>query len=333
MGVEALLDRLTLERYLITDAPDLGVRAVRDIARFPNGLSSLSCRVDVDTETGPATWVLRAEPDFGVIPPYDIAAEAALVAKVGAAGLPVAPVVHVEPHEAAFGRRFALFGYVDGFAYHSGDPRLEADPVERDTVARRFVETLARVHQVEDHGLVGYPDGRSSALAFVAVCRQRLADTEVLPRPLLRHALDVLERRAPACERLVLLHGDYRLPNLKWRDGEIVGILDWELARIGDPAADVAFTQTVGAGPCAVEGALLDHYRDLTGFEIDDFRIAYYQLFELLKSCVIGMAGARDLLEGGSDLRLLSVAGLGATAEPIVSLLETVLDRCEVMTP
>jgi aminoglycoside phosphotransferase (APT) family kinase protein len=222
--------------------------------------------------------------------------------------------------------------YIEGEAYRSLDERLSADPELRTSVTRQFVEMLARIHQVRDHGLPGFADGPSSARAFVAVCRRRLADTEVMPRPLLRHALDVLERSAPDCERLVLLHGDYRLPNLKWRDGRIVGILDWELARVGDPAADLAFTQTVGAGPCAIENELAEYYTELTGNEIDERRIAYYQMFELLKSCIIGLAGARDLVEGGSDLRLLSVAGLGATAEGMVSVMETLLEQMGAVT-
>jgi aminoglycoside phosphotransferase (APT) family kinase protein len=331
MGVEELLDAEALTHYLATHAPGLGVRTVQAVDRFSNGLSSLSCRIQVDTETGPTTWVLRAEPDHGVIPPYDIAWEAALLRRLGAAELPVAAVVHVETDDRPLGRRFALMSYIEGEAYRSLDERLSADAELRTTVARQFVEMLARIHQVRDHGLPSFADGASSARAFVAVCRRRLADTEVMPRPLLRHALDVLDRSAPECERLVLLHGDYRLPNLKWHDGRIVGILDWELARVGDPAADLAFTQTVGAGPCAIENELADYYTELTGNRIDERRVVYYQMFELLKSCIIGLAGARDLVEGGTDLRLLSVAGLGATAEGMVSVMETLLDRLEAV--
>jgi aminoglycoside phosphotransferase (APT) family kinase protein len=333
MGVEELLDAGALEHYLTTRAPALGVCTVHAVDRFSSGLSSLSCRIEVDTETGPATWVLRAEPDHGVIPPYDIAREAELLRHLGATDLPVADVVHVETDERAFGRRFALMSYIEGEAYRSVDERLDNDAELRATVARQFVEMLARIHQVEDHGLARFADGPSSARAFVAVCRTRLADTEVMPKPLLRHALDVLDRRAPECDRLVLLHGDYRLPNLKWRDGRIVGILDWELARVGDPAADLAFSQTVGAGPCAIENELADYYTELTGNRVDQRRIVYYQMFELLKSCIIGLAGARDLVEGGSDLRLLSVAGLGATAEGVVSIMETMLENLEAVEP
>lgn len=331
MGVEELLDAEALAGYFTARAPSLGVRSVNAVDRFSSGLSSLSCRVQVVTEGGPATWVLRAEPDHGVIPPYDIGREAALLRNLHAAGLPVAEVVHVETDSAAFGRRFALMSFIEGEAYRSLDERLKDESEVREGIRRQFVETLARIHQVQDHGLPGYADGPSSARAFVAVCRRRLAETELMPRPLLRHALDVLDREAPECERLVLLHGDYRLPNLKWRDGRIVGVLDWELARVGDPAADLAFSQTVGAGPCAIENDLADYYTELTGNHVDQRRILYYQMFELLKSCIIGLAGAHDVAAGGSDLRLLSVAGLGATAEGIVSLMETLLARLEAV--
>jgi|GEM_PF-1175791 len=318
-----------LEEYLSRRAPALGTRRVNAVERFPNGLSSLSCRVEAETDNGPVTWVLRAEPEHGVIPPYDIAAECRLVERVGAAGLPVPAVLHVESDPAELGSRFALMSFVEGEGYRSADPRFETDTAIVPALGLRFVEMLARIHGVRGHGLTAHADAASAARAFVAVCRRRLAETEVLPRPLIRHALDVLDRRAPEGDKTVLLHGDYRLPNLKWRDGEIVGILDWELARVGDPASDLAFTQLVGAGPCAIEGDLADYYVELTGNVVDDRRIAYYQMLEMVKSTVIGLAGARDIVQGGSDLRLLSVAGLAASAEPVISMLETMLDRVE----
>lgn len=318
-----------LEEYLSRRAPLLRTRRVNSVERFPNGLSSLSCRVEAETDDGPVTWVLRAEPVYGVIPPYDIAAECRLVERVRAAGLPVPETLHVESDPSELGSRFALMSYIDGEGFRSADPRFATDTAIGPALGLRFVEMLARIHGVRDHGLQPHADAASAARAFVAVCRRRLADTEVLPRPLIRHALDVLDRRAPECDKTVLLHGDYRLPNLKWRNGEIVGILDWELARVGDPASDIAFTQLVGAGPCAIENELADYYVELTGNVIDERRIAYYQMLEMVKSTVIGLAGARDIMQGGDDLRLLSVAGLAASAEPVISMLETMLDRVE----
>jgi hypothetical protein len=47
----------------------------------------------------------------------------------------------------------------------------------------------------------------------------------------------------------------------------------------------------------------------------------YYQALEMAKSAIIGLAAARDLANGGSDLRLISVAGLAATGESVISML------------
>jgi len=38
----------------------------------------------------------------------------------------------------------------------------------------------------------------------------------------------------------VVLHGDYWPGNVLWRDGRLVGIIDWEEAAFGDPMADLA---------------------------------------------------------------------------------------------
>jgi aminoglycoside/choline kinase family phosphotransferase len=37
-----------------------------------------------------------------------------------------------------------------------------------------------------------------------------------------------------------VLHGDFWPGNTLWRDGRLVGVIDWEDAAIGDPLADVA---------------------------------------------------------------------------------------------
>jgi aminoglycoside phosphotransferase (APT) family kinase protein len=40
--------------------------------------------------------------------------------------------------------------------------------------------------------------------------------------------------------RRALLHGDFWPGNLLWRRGRLVGVIDWERPRLGDPAKDVA---------------------------------------------------------------------------------------------
>ncbi|HEX9135079.1 MAG TPA: aminoglycoside phosphotransferase family protein, partial [Ktedonobacteraceae bacterium] len=38
----------------------------------------------------------------------------------------------------------------------------------------------------------------------------------------------------------VLLHGDFWPGNILWKDGQLVAVIDWEDAALGDPLADVA---------------------------------------------------------------------------------------------
>jgi aminoglycoside phosphotransferase (APT) family kinase protein len=270
---------------------------------------------------------MRVEPEHGVIPPYDIAREYRLLAEVGAAGLPTPSVVHLEEDASIVGGRFILMSFVEGMIYKSMDPRLDADPELLAGIQERFVEMLARVHETPQSVLPSYTSGEESARGEVAVCRRRLQETALLPSPVLRHALDVLDEHAPPAQRIALLHGDYRLPNLMWKDGEISGVLDWELARVGDPLSDLAFTQTIGRGPCSVEGELAARYSERTGIEIDDRRLLYYRLLEMVKGTIIGLAGAYDLANGGSDLRLLSVARIAAAGQAMMGMLEQQLEE------
>ena len=40
---------------------------------------------------------------------------------------------------------------------------------------------------------------------------------------------------------MTLCWGDARLPNLIYREDEVVGVLDWEMAFLGDPEADLGW--------------------------------------------------------------------------------------------
>jgi aminoglycoside phosphotransferase (APT) family kinase protein len=217
-----------------------------------------------------------------------------------------------------------LMSFVEGEIYQSMDPRL-LDAPELPKMQEAFIETLVRIHAAKQTVLPGYASGRDAARGEVAVCRKRLLRTEMVPAPVLRHALDVLDEHAPESERFGLLHGDYRLPNLMWSGDKISGILDWELARVGDPLSDLAFTQTIGHGHCSIENDLAVRYGELAGIEIDPKKIQYYRFLEMVKGSIIGHAGAYDLANGGDDLRLMSVTTIAAAGQAMMGVLEAQL--------
>jgi aminoglycoside phosphotransferase (APT) family kinase protein len=316
-----------LEKALKDEAPQLGIDRILSVERLTTGLSSESYSVEAETAKGPIRLVMRVEPDHGVIPPYDIAREYRLLREVHEAGLPTPGVVHLEEDPSVVGGRFILMTFVEGVIYRNMDARLEADPARLASMQEQFVEMLARIHETPQSVLPNYTTGEEAARAEVAVCRHRLMRTELLPSPIIRHALDVLDEHAPPAQRLALLHGDYRLPNMMWKDDVISGVLDWELARVGDPLSDLAFTQTIGRGLCSIEGELATRYGERTGIEIDERRLVYYRLLEMVKGTIIGLAGAYDLAHGGNDLRLLSVARIAAAGQVVMGGLEAQLEE------
>ena len=59
-----------------------------------------------------------------------------------------------------------------------------------------------------------------------------------------------------------LVHGDYWPGNLLWRRGRLVGVIDWEQPRLGDPTQDVATARgdlAVLYGPAAAD-AFVEYY-------------------------------------------------------------------------
>jgi len=85
-----------------------------------------------------------------------------------------------------------------------------------------------------------------------------------------------------------LIHVDYGLHNVLVDNGKVSAILDWESARIGDPADDLAwFLQTCGGK--IDRRKVLDWYEEFTGNRVSEYRLAYHDVwgcFKILVSCV-----------------------------------------------
>lgn len=297
-----------LEQALQKGAPELQVQRIRSVERLTGGLSSQNFFVTADTDGGPEKWVMRVEPKHGIITPYSMEREYNLLRAVAEAGVPVPRALYLEKDTSIMDGAFILMTLVKGETYSQDDPRLHADPVLKKSVQRQFIEALAHLHSISQDVIPNYASGIEAVRAQVAIYRTRLERAEQIPCPVFRHALDVLERGAPRAQRICLLHGDYRLPNLMFHEGKLQAILDWELARVGDPLTDIAFTQTTGVGICAIEGELAEYYTELTGITIGESEMTYHRFLERTKASIIGLGGATAIVRGGTDLRLLSVA-------------------------
>lgn len=220
-------------------------------------------------------------------------------------GLPVAEPLWLENDCSILGGPFMvsrrLGGEIIGSVVKAG--RLLDGPLLGNVAA-----TLAAVHRVQvdpSHPLIA-----QSHLAHWARCATigeasrkwidywsgQIERDGIEPSPLLTLGLQWLQDNVPhddAAPRL--LHGDFGLHNLMIENDRVVGILDWEMVRVGDPAEELA-AFFAGTGDALDRDAFLAAYRDAGGPVISPFRLAYFNVFNV----VFGITGGLSMLSRAS---------------------------------
>jgi aminoglycoside phosphotransferase len=98
--------------------------------------------------------------------------------------------------------------------------------------------------------------------------------------PLVGQALAWLRANVPDAEGpVVLVQGDTGPGNFLYRDGKVTGVIDWELAHLGDPMDDIAWLswRTAQHGFTHFPDRLRE-YEELSGIAVDPTRVRYYRL-------------------------------------------------------
>ena len=78
--------------------------------------------------------------------------------------------------------------------------------------------------------------------------------------PILRRALDLLSERVPEGAPIGFCQGDINVFNYLFRAGEVVAVVDWEQARLGDIRNDVAQVLALGHLKGAPFGPVRDQF-------------------------------------------------------------------------
>src|SRR6202034_437958 len=107
----------------------------------------------------------------------------------------------------------------------------------------QLVDTLLELHSI-DPARVGLADfGRPDGYLARQVKRwhAQWQASETAPRPELHRLVERLTATMPAQGAPAIVHGDYRLTNVIYRTdvSGIAAVVDWEMATLGDPLADV----------------------------------------------------------------------------------------------
>jgi aminoglycoside phosphotransferase (APT) family kinase protein len=198
-------------------------------------------------------------------------------------------------------------------------------------VGRAAIEALAALHRVgfEAVGLDGFGRPAGYLERQVARWRGQYRQHQVRDLPLFDEVGDWLEGNRPAQGAPAILHGDFHLDNCLLAAGpppRVSAIIDWELATVGDPLADLGlllgFWGTDRPRPVAMRrvqaltrlpGApsrrrLADYYSLLTGRSTE--ALGFYMVLAFFKlAAIVEGAYARYL---GRDVDSPYARALGA---------------------
>jgi aminoglycoside phosphotransferase (APT) family kinase protein len=276
-----------------------------------------------------ARLVLRRPPRGPLAPStHDVVREARLLQAVGAHGIPVPEVLAICEDEAVIGAPFYVMAFVEAHVLTERlPPSLTGAGPE---IAERLVDGLVELHELdpaaEELSEFGRADGylerqlRRFASLYGANPTRRLPDVEAVT--------EWLHANLPPSPAPTVVHGDYRLGNVMLAPSppRLAAILDWELATIGDPLADLGYLTAMwsqaGEAPNPVgdlsavtrghgfpgRERLAQRYAERSGRPVDT--LPWYQVLALWKAAVF--------LEG--SFRRYAA---GTTSDPFFAELET----------
>ncbi len=212
--------------------PNLRVVVVEPI---PEGHSGFTYNVTIEDGGTSVRYVLRLPPpNARIAGTADVMRQGRIMAALREAGLPTPPVPIICSDPIVDGRPFILMQHVDG-------ARIEKTAVERPAadIARCAIDVLKRLQAVslEKTGIGDEePIGLQVEMMRWAMLMQR-APEELTARA--GELGGLLAASIPAERAPTLVHGDYHYGNMLFRGTDVVAVLDWEIAELGQPLLDL----------------------------------------------------------------------------------------------
>ncbi len=221
---------------------------------------------------------------------------------------------------SVLGAPFAIVQHVDGVAISTALPPAYPPTAQTlGSLGEELIDAIATVHTLDWRALGLEPPNAPQDYVAKQIHRwlKARAAESVRELPLITEIGTWLQAHLPPPPPPTVMHGDFHLDNTLFRRDapHLAVIIDWELASIGNPYADLAlvlafwgqrsieppgfaFVQKVtrDASACIHRDALALRWSRRTGLPLDDF--AFYRVFALWRLAAI-VEGAHVLFRHG----------------------------------
>jgi aminoglycoside phosphotransferase (APT) family kinase protein len=263
------------------DAHGLGAGALR-ATPIGEGHSNVTYLIERD-----GFEVVLRRPPRGPLPPsaHDVLREARLLRALQSTPARVPDVLAVCDDPATIGAPFYVMERIEGEAIVASVPAPLDTPPERRRISEQLIDSLVEIHAVdwraaglEDFGKpTGYLERQLRRFGGL----WELNKTREIPAVETVGAW--LAEHMPSSGAATIVHGDYRLGNTMFAPqapARLSAVLDWEMATIGDPLADIGYMCMMWAqegGPSEGLRAHLGNVTRAAGFYTREELIARYE--------------------------------------------------------
>ena len=298
------IDVPTLRSFLLERMP--GAAGPLVVSQYLSGHSNLTYLITL----GHREFVLR-RPPFGsqVKTAHDMGREYRVLSKLHSAYSPAPKVLLYCDDDRILGSPFYLMEPIHGIIIRRDPPAgLAFTKATARRLSEFFVDNLAALHALDYAGIglrdLGKPQGYLERQVRGWIERYYGSQTHGLNEvePIARWMRDHLPKASDAA----LIHNDYKYDNVVLAADDItriIGVLDWEMATIGDPLADLGTTlaywvdrndpeelQKIRWGPSTYPGSMtrreiIERYSAKTGRDVSQIR--FYLVFARFKIAVI----------------------------------------------
>lgn len=282
------------------------------VSQFPAGHSNLTYLVRPAAAANGPDLVLR-RPPFGtqVKGAHDMSREFRVLSRLHAVYAPAPRPVRYCEDAAVLGAPFYLMERLPGMVIRKQlPPDLAASPELCRRVSVALVDNLAALHalDLDAAGLADFGKPAGYVRRQIEGWTRRWQDAQTENVPEMDEAARWLAERMPSesSGRPALIHNDYKLDNILLDPADptrITGLLDWEMATVGDPLMDLgtALSYWIEAGdpaafrelrfsPTTAPGFItraefLARYEEVSGRAVAG--PVYYYVYGLFKLAVI----------------------------------------------
>ena len=223
--------------------------------------------------------------------------------------VPVPVLVDMSEDDLLLGAPFMLMKELKGEAASPFTPNIYSPHEEE--LGFQFWSILGEVakHKIEDDIFNDFsvnlqkPFWKNELDKWVEVIHEDSISVE----PILEAGIRYLYKNPPKENNMIsMVHGDYRSGNFLYLENKITGILDWEMAHLGDPLEDLAWAlspiwswqdRNRPAYLLSRETAL-NIWKESSGIEIEEKDLEWWELFAAVKGMAIWISAGNEFKSG-----------------------------------